>query len=80
METGLLGMNNFDSLFRLTSLIYAEKFEEGRKRLFFVDKSKKRNKVNINNIQGYDTYKINKVELSGDVTKFPPVQWHYSLL
>ena len=45
-----------------------------RKRLFFVNKSKQRYKVKINNIQGYDPYQIKKEELSGDISKFPPVQ------
>ena len=38
------------------------------------DKSKQICKVKINNIQGYDPYQIKKEELSGDISKFPPVQ------
>ena len=47
-----------------------------RKRLFLPldDKSKQRCKVKINNIQGYDPYQIKKEELSGDISKFPPVR------
>ena len=26
-------------------------------------------------MQGYDPYQIKKEELSGDISKFPPVQW-----
>ena len=37
------------------------------------DKSKQRNKVKINNIQGYDFYQIKKEELSSDIIKFSPV-------
>ena len=37
-------------------------------------KSKQRYKVKINTIQGYDHYQIRKEELSGDISKFPPVQ------
>ena len=40
------------------------------------DKSKQRYKVKINNIQGYDPSPIKKEEISGDISKFPPVQWH----
>ena len=36
-------------------------------------KSKQRNKVKINSIQGYDPYQIKKEELSGDISKFLPV-------
>ena len=45
-----------------------------RKRLFFVNKSKQRHKVKLNNIQGYDPCQIKKEELSGDISKFPPVK------
>ena len=47
-----------------------------RKRLFLPldDKSKQRCKVKINNIQGYDPYQIKEEELSGDISKFPPVR------
>ena len=38
------------------------------------DKSKQRCKVKVNNIQRYSPYQIKKEELSGDVSKFPPVQ------
>ena len=38
------------------------------------DKSKQRYKININNIQGYEPYQIEREELSGDISKFPPVQ------
>ena len=38
------------------------------------DKSKQRYKVKINNIQGCDPYQIKKEKLSGDISKFPPVQ------
>ena len=37
------------------------------------DKSKQIYKVKINNIQRYDPYLIKKEELSGDISKFPPV-------
>ena len=40
------------------------------------DKSKQRYKVKINNIQGYDLSQIKKEEISGDISKFPQVQWH----
>ena len=40
------------------------------------DKSKQRYKVKINKIQEYGPYKIKKEELSGDICKFPPVQWN----
>ena len=30
----------------------------------------------MNNIQGYDLYQIKKEWLSGDINKFPVVQWH----
>ena len=39
------------------------------------DKSKRRYKVKINNIQGYDPYEIKKEELSSDISKFPPVTY-----
>ena len=39
-------------------------------------KSKQKYKIKINNIQGYDTYKVKKEQLSGDTGKFPSVQWH----
>ena len=42
--------------------------------LLLDDKSKQRYKVKINNIQGYDLYQTKKGELSGDISKFPPVQ------
>ena len=38
------------------------------------DKSKQRYKVKINNIRGYDPYQIKKKKLSGNISKFPPVQ------
>ena len=40
------------------------------------DKSKWRYKVKINKMQEYDFYQIKKEEISGDISKFPPVQWH----
>ena len=40
------------------------------------DKSKPRYKAKIGNIQEYDPYRIKKEELSGDISKLPPVQWH----
>ena len=36
--------------------------------------SKQRYKVKANNMQEYDPYQIKKEELSGDISKFPPVQ------
>ena len=39
------------------------------------DKSKQRYEVKINNIQGYDAYLIKKKELSGDISKFPPLTY-----
>ena len=33
-------------------------------------------KVKSNNIQGYDFYQMKKEEFSGDISKFPLVQWH----
>ena len=41
--------------------------------IFFVNKSKQRYTVKINNIQGYGPYQIKKEELSGDIGKFPPL-------
>ena len=38
------------------------------------DKSKPRYKAKIGNIQEYDPYRIKKEELSGDISKLPPVQ------
>ena len=38
------------------------------------DKSKQRYKIKTNNMQGYDPYQIKKEELSGNISKFPPVQ------
>ena len=38
------------------------------------DKSKQRCKVKINKIQEHDPYQIKKEELSGDISKFPPMQ------
>ena len=38
------------------------------------DKSKPRYKAKISNIQEYDPYRIKKEELSGDISKLPPVQ------
>ena len=38
------------------------------------DISKQRYKVKTSNMQGYDPYQIKKKELSGDISKFPPVQ------
>ena len=32
-------------------------------------------KVKTNNIQGNDPFQIKKEELSGDISKFPPLQW-----
>ena len=37
------------------------------------DKSKRRYKVKINIIEGYDPYQVRKEELSGNISKFPPV-------
>ena len=37
------------------------------------DKSKQRYKIKINIIEGYDPYQIKKEELSGNISKFPPV-------
>ena len=37
-------------------------------------KSKQGYKVKIDNIQWYDPYQIKKEELSGNISKFPPVQ------
>ena len=39
------------------------------------DKSKQRYKVKANNIEGYDPYQMKKEELSGDISKFPPVTY-----
>ena len=39
-------------------------------------KSKRRYKVKINKMQQYDPYQIKKEELSGNISKFPPMQWH----
>ena len=44
------------------------------------DKSEQTYKVKINKIQDYDPYQIKKEELSGDISKFPPVQWHSLLV
>ena len=38
------------------------------------DKSKQGHQVKINKIQEYDPNQIKKEELSGDISKFPPVQ------
>ena len=38
------------------------------------DKSKQRYEVKTNNMEGYDPYQIKQEELSGDISKFPPVQ------
>ena len=38
------------------------------------DKTKQRYIVKINNIKWYDPYQIKKEELSGDISKFPPIQ------
>ena len=38
------------------------------------DKSKQRYIVKTNNMQGFDLYQIKKEKLSGDISKFPPVQ------
>ena len=38
------------------------------------DKSKQTYKAKINNIQKYHPYQIKKEELSGDISKFPPLQ------
>ena len=40
-----------------------------------INPNKDINKKN-NNIQGYDPYQIKKKERSGDISKFPPVQYH----
>ena len=40
------------------------------------DKSKQRYKVKIDKIQEYDFYQIKKGETSGNISQFPPVQWH----
>ena len=37
-------------------------------------KSKQRYKLKINNMQGYDPYQIKKKKISGNISKFPPVQ------
>ena len=37
-------------------------------------RSKQRYKVKINNMQGYGPYQIKKEELSGNISKIPPVQ------
>ena len=39
------------------------------------DKSKQRCKVKINNIEGFDPYQMKKEELSGGISKFPPVTY-----
>ena len=39
-----------------------------------IDPNKDSFKANINNIQGYNPYQIKKERLSGDISKFPPVQ------
>ena len=39
------------------------------------NKYKERYKVKINKIQWYDPYQIKKEELSGNISKFLPVQW-----
>ena len=44
--------------------------------LSLYDKSKQGYKIKINKIQERDPYQIKKEELSGDNSKFPPVQWH----
>ena len=38
------------------------------------DKSKQKYKAKISNIQEYDPHQIKKEELSGDISKLPPVQ------
>ena len=38
------------------------------------DKSKQRYKLKTNNMKEYDPYQIKKEELSGNISKFPPVQ------
>ena len=38
------------------------------------DKSKQGHQVKIHKIQEYDPNQIKKEELSGDISKFPPVQ------
>ena len=45
---------------------------------FLLDnKSKQRyKKVKINDIEGYDPYQMKKEELSGNISKFPPVANH----
>ena len=86
-----------NSPFRLTSLIYAEKFKidnpvimedkqykqterlsvmaKGNYYFLLLDvKSKQRYKVQINKIQQYEPYQMKKEQLSGDISKFPPVQ------
>ena len=40
------------------------------------DTSKQWYKVKIHNIQKYEPYQIKKKELSSDISKFPPAQWH----
>ena len=42
--------------------------------LSLYDKSKQGYKIKINKIQERDPYQIKKEELSGDNSKFPPVQ------
>ena len=39
------------------------------------NKSKQRYKVKINDIEGYDPYQMKKEELSGEISKFPPVAY-----
>ena len=50
---------------------------KGSDYLLLLDKkSQQRYKLKINNIQGYDLYQIKKKELSGNISKSPPVQQH----
>ena len=43
--------------------------------LWMINLAKQRQKVKINNIQGYDPYQMKKEELSGDINKFPRVTY-----
>ena len=94
---------SLNSLFRLMSLIYVEKFKFENPAimkdkqckqiewysvmakgsdcfLLLDDKSKQRYKVKINNIQGHDPYQIKTGKFSGNICKFPLVQWHSLLI
>ena len=47
------------------------------KQIFFVIRcnSKQRYKVKSNKLKEYDSFQIKREKLSGDISKFPPVQW-----